>query len=225
MTARRLVPILAIVVIVAAALVAVVLSSNLTPPPGGSSSAPPTESAVAPTAPGSGTASDAPPPSGGIVLEGDPLPEYAGPTDDPAVGLPIPTVSATGMDGQPVSIGPGKPTIVLFLAHWCPHCQREVPLVQDWVDAGGLPPEVDLIAVSTAFDPSAPNYPPADWLAREGWTAPTIEDPDREIATAYGLSAFPYWVIADATGAVQLRLTGEQTVEQLDAIVEILISG
>ena len=225
MTARRLVPIVAVVVIVAAALIAVVLSLNPTPQPGGSSSAPPTASAAAPTASGSGTASDAPEPSGGIILEGDPLPEFTNPTDDPAIGLPIPTVSATGIDGQPVSIGPGKPTIVLFLAHWCPHCQREVPLVQDWVDAGGLPPEIDLIAVSTAMDPAAPNYPPADWLAREGWTAPTIEDPDREIATAYGLSAFPYWVVADAAGSVQLRLTGELTVEQLDTIVGILTEG
>lgn len=212
MTTRRIVPIVAAIVIVAAAALAIILSSNGTLDPGGSSSAPPVASASAPS-------------GGAAVIDGTPLPPFTSPTNDVAVGQPIPSVTATTMDGQPITIGPGKPTILLFLAHWCSHCQAEVPVVQAWIDAGGLPAELDLIAVSTSLDPAAPNYPPSDWLEAEAWTAPTIEDGDQSIAAAFGLPAFPYWVITDAQGTVEIRLTGELTVEQLDTLVDILTEG
>jgi hypothetical protein len=112
--------------------------------------------------------------------------------------------------------------VLLFLAHWCPHCQREVPLVQGWVDGGGLPADVELVSVSTAIDPNAPNYPPDDWLQREGWTAPVITDSTGSVADAYGLSAFPFWVFVNADGTVAGRLTGELTTDQLDQIVASL---
>jgi hypothetical protein len=66
-----------------------------------------------------------------------------------------------------------------------------VPVVQQWVDAGGLPSSVDLVTVSTAADPRRPNHPPGEWLASEGWTAPVLVDGDDRAATAAGLTAFP----------------------------------
>ena len=74
-----------------------------------------------------------------------------------------------------------------------------MPLIQAWVDGGGLPDGVELISVATAIDPSLPNYPPEAWLAREGWTAPVINDVTGSVATAYGLSAFPFWSSSTAT--------------------------
>ena len=71
----------------------------------------------------------------------------------------------------------GRPKILLFLAHWCPHCQREVPIVQGWLDAGGLPQNVDLISIATSIDPARPNYPPEAWLTREGWEPTVLVDP------------------------------------------------
>ena len=33
-----------------------------------------------------------------------------------------------GFDGAPLTIAPtGKPMLVVFLAHWCPHCNAEIP--------------------------------------------------------------------------------------------------
>ena len=112
--------------------------------------------------------------------------------------------------------------MLLFLAHWCPHCQAEVPLVQDWVDGGNLPADVELISISTSIDPNRPNYPPDEWLRTEGWTAPVITDESGAVADAYGLSAFPYWVFVNADGTVAGRLTGELTTDQLDQIVASL---
>jgi thiol-disulfide isomerase/thioredoxin len=164
-----------------------------------------------------GTGSDAAT-TGTVVPSGTPLPQLEDPDDDPAVGMTFPTLTGVDQEGDPMTIEPdGRPKMVLFLAHWCPHCQREVPVVQKWVDDGNLPEGVDLVSVSTAIDPSRPNYPPDAWLAREGWTAPVLVDSDNAAAEAVGLSAYPFFIAVDADGKVAQRTSGELTTEQLDA--------
>jgi cytochrome c biogenesis protein CcmG, thiol:disulfide interchange protein DsbE len=157
--------------------------------------------------------------TGTVEVSGTPLPELTDPADDPAVGMTFPTLTGVDQSGEPMTISADDgPVMVLFVAHWCPHCQREVPVVQDWVDDGGLPDGVDLVTVSTAIDPQRPNYPPDAWLETEGWTAPVLVDADNTAATATGLPAFPYFVAVDGDGKVALRVTGELTTDQLDAI-------
>lgn len=142
-----------------------------------------------------------------------PMPESG---TDPAVGQPAPTIKGTDRSGASVTLPTsGRPTIVLFLAHWCPHCQREVPALQRWIDEGQLPTGIDLVAVSTAVDPNRPNYPPSAWLDREGWTPPTVADATGVAAQAYGLTAFPFWVAVDAGGTVVDRRSGELTLSQI----------
>jgi thiol-disulfide isomerase/thioredoxin len=148
------------------------------------------------------------------------LPWFEPGQDDPAVGLLAPPVTGASFDGTPVSIeADGRAKMLVFLAHWCPHCQDEVPEVQRWLDEGGLPETIDLISVATAIDETRPNYPPDAWLEREGWNAPVIVDDEGQVAQQYGLSAFPFWVIVDADGRVVGRATGRLPVEQLDQIV------
>jgi cytochrome c biogenesis protein CcmG/thiol:disulfide interchange protein DsbE len=154
------------------------------------------------------------------------LPPYAEGADDPAIGQPAPTVEGASFDGTPVSLeADGQPKLILFLAHWCPHCQREVPVVQAWIDANGMPEGVDLISVATAIDPTRPNYPPDAWLARERWQPPVIVDRDNQIAASYGLNAFPYWVAVAADGTVARRLTGELAPNQIESIIAPLVAG
>jgi cytochrome c biogenesis protein CcmG/thiol:disulfide interchange protein DsbE len=137
--------------------------------------------------------------------------------DDAAVGQRAPHVEGQDRDGETVTAPTsGRPTILLFLAHWCPHCRREVPAVQEWVDAGEMPAGVDVVAVSTAVDPSRPNHPPSAWLDREHWTLPTMADADGTAAAAYGVSAFPFWVAVDAQGTVVERRSGELTLDQVE---------
>jgi thiol-disulfide isomerase/thioredoxin len=181
---------------------------------------------------GTGDPASTPPPSGSSgpvasegapVIAGTSLPVFETTAGDPAIGQAAPTVQGTDFDGQPVSIeANGRPKVILFLAHWCGHCQSEVPLVQEWLDAGGAPEDVDLISVATSIDPSLPNYPPDEWLDREGWTTPVIVDRGGTVATAYGLSAFPFWVFVGADGNVSGRLTGELPIADLETIIDAL---
>jgi thiol-disulfide isomerase/thioredoxin len=155
-----------------------------------------------------------------VTVDGTALPPLPDGGTDPAVGTPMPVLSGTGLDGAPVTIpAGGRPTLVLFVAHWCPHCQTEVPVVQQWVDDGGLPAGVDLVTVSTSADPRRPNHPPGEWLASEGWTAPVLVDGDDSAADAAGLTAFPFFVGVDAAGNVVGRTSGQLSPDQLSAAV------
>jgi cytochrome c biogenesis protein CcmG/thiol:disulfide interchange protein DsbE len=161
--------------------------------------------------------------TGTVTVSGNPLPQFSDTSGDPAVGMTLPTLEGNDQSGAPMTIGAdGRPTMIMFVAHWCPHCQREVPVVQQWVDDGRLPEGVDLVSVSTAIDPNRPNYPPDAWLADEGWTAPVLVDADNSAAQAAGLSAYPFFVAIDGNGTVVLRTTGELTTDQLDAIASTL---
>jgi thiol-disulfide isomerase/thioredoxin len=154
------------------------------------------------------------------TITGDSLPAFTETIGDVAKGLVAPVVKGQDFQGKLVEIAPnGKPTMIAFLAHWCPHCQREVPVIQGWVTAGRAPADVNMVSVITAIDPTAPNYPPDTWLAREGWTVPVIVDPTSTVGKAYGLSSYPFFVILDGTGKVFVRLSGEIPVIDLEKIL------
>ena len=216
---RWLLPGLIAAAVVVAAILAIVLPGSGTPPGGGSSSVPPSASG-APGGSGSGAAAEAP------TITGTPLATFEGADGDPAVGQPAPEVIGKDFTGKPVTIAAdGRPKVVVFLAHWCPHCQQEVPVIQAWVTAGGVPTGVDLVSVATGIDPSAPNYPPEAWLAREGWTVPVIVDPTNSVAAAYGLSAYPFWVFIGPDGNVRARTTGGLATADLEALIRGLTGG
>ena len=137
---------------------------------------------------------------------------------DPAVGQVAPTLSGQDFAGQELIIGGDKRAkVMVFLAHWCPHCQREVPLLVTWL-AAHPQPQVDLTTITTGIDPNRPNYPPSDWLRREKWPTPVLVDGNSAVATAMGLTSFPYFVVVGANGQVVKRGSGELTNDQIAAL-------
>ena len=160
-------------------------------------------------------------PEGEINVDGESLPQYAGENDDNiALGLSAPTFSAPDQNSEIFSLEKnGNSKALLFLAHWCPHCQREVPVVQSFIDSNGVPPGIDVIAVATSIDRGRDNYPPQEWLDREGWSEIQIYDLDREIGEAYGLNAFPYWVFLDKDLNVIARRTGNLPEDMVGALL------
>ena len=221
-TPRWLVPGLIVAAIAVAGILAIVLPGSNPPSSGGTSSVRPSVSGPASGAPDGSPGSTASSGSVGAVQEptitGTPLPALPRDGADPAVGLAVPAVQGTDFTGKPVAISAdGRPKVLLFLAHWCPHCQAEVPVIQAWVNGGGLPEGVDLISVATGIDPNAPNYPPDAWLQREGWTSPVLVDPTNTVAQAYGLPAYPYFVFVGPDGKVVARTIGAP--KDLDAAV------
>ena len=149
-------------------------------------------------------------PEGEITISGEPLPEFAGQNDlDIVAGLQAPIFSAPNENSEIISLEKnGNAKALLFLAHWCGYCQKELPIVQNLINTVGVPNGVEVIAVATAIDRGRENYPPQKWLADEGWSELQLYDLEREIGAAYGLNAFPYWVFLDKDLNVVARQTG-----------------
>lgn len=145
-----------------------------------------------------------------VEVSGSPLPTFDSGTPDSAVGAVAPTLTGSAFDGSPITVTPGRPTLLIFLAHWCPHCQREVPVLTQWQASGGVPEGVDVIGIATGTRSSSPNYPPSQWLAKEHFPFPVMADNDAfAAAAAFGLSVYPYFVLLDSNGKVVQRASGE----------------
>ena len=159
---------------------------------------------------------------GKVTIMGEPIPV------DPEIGYAAPSFKAqlnTGSELITVDPADGTVRLIGFFAHWCPHCQREVPRVSKWLEENGVPTEIEILAVSTAVREGTPNYPPSEWFTKERWpTDIYVDNQDNDLATAYGLAGFPYWVLIDATGRVVHRSSGELTEEQFGYLVELAIS-
>lgn len=168
---------------------------------------------------------------GEVTLGPESLPQMGGDAafypDDPAFGQTAPEAAGVDFDDSSVSIEHnGTPKAVVFLAHWCGHCQNEVPAVQAWLDATGGVPGVEMVSVTTSASSGQPNWPPSEWLDREGWTTPNIrDDSDSSAFVAYGGRSFPYWVFLDGEGTTVHRQAGRMEIAQLEAIMQSLAAG
>jgi cytochrome c biogenesis protein CcmG, thiol:disulfide interchange protein DsbE len=202
------------VVVLVAALVAVftaggdeelVEGSVPTTQPGGSATTAPGASNPGETSPGA-SAEVWP-----VTITGEPLAALPDDGTDPTVGTPAPGLSGFTFDGSAVAVDPSKgPVLLVFLAHWCPHCNDEVPVIVDWHADGGVPEGLQVIAVTTAVDPSRDNFPPSSWIQSFGWPFPVLADSAAsEAAQAFGLSGLPFSVIVGEDGTVLGRIAGE----------------
>ena len=164
---------------------------------------------------------------GEVEVDGSVLPQFTDPANDPSVGTPAPTISGADWEGNAVSIQPdGRAKMIVFLAHWCPHCQNEVPVVQSWINGGGLPEGVDLYGVASLTNRVQPNWPPQDWLEDEGWTAPVImDDAVSTAAVSMGLSGTPFWVVLDGDNNVLARVSGEVGLGGIQTLANIASSS
>jgi len=161
-------------------------------------------------------------PFGQVAVSGAALAPYPGnDADDPSPGAAAPVLEGETPEGSPITVGDdGQPTVVAFLAHWCPHCQAEVPLLVDLSEQGAFD-GVRLVAVLTGTKPGGPNYPPVDWLEREAWAGEImVDDEASSAASAYGLAGYPFLVAVDSAGNVVARSSGELPAESVVALAD-----
>jgi thiol-disulfide isomerase/thioredoxin len=113
----------------------------------------------------------------------------------------------------------------VFLAHWCPHCQAEMPRLVALAKAGKLA-GIDVTGVATGTNPGYPNYPPSAWLKNAGWPFPVLADSTTDAAArAFGVTGYPSFVLIDGTGKVVGRAAGEVSDDDIVANVKALVAG
>jgi len=143
--------------------------------------------------------------------------------EDPAIGMATPVVDGATFDGVPMSIGGSTdgPTMYVFLAHWCPHCNDEIPELIELQNRGGVPDGLNIVGISTAVDNTAPNYPPSQWVLDKGWPWPIMADDAQSTSfVVNGGGGFPYLMIVDADGTVLDRASGSKSAEDLAAWIQ-----
>ncbi|MBN2112849.1 MAG: TlpA family protein disulfide reductase [Acidimicrobiia bacterium] len=157
-----------------------------------------------------------------VAVDGSPLPMLGSAETDTAIGRPLPVITGTDFAGRRLTIATdGRPKLIVALAHWCPYCNAEVPILQEWYGDG--PEGIDLITLSVYTDPNRSNFPPAAWLAEARWDMPLLaDDSQRTLVTTLGIPAVPFWLLVSADGTVLQRLTGQLPAESLDGIAEML---
>ena len=160
-----------------------------------------------------------------VEVIGDALAPYAVP--DAAIGAQLPTISAESLDGEAVTIGAdGIGRVIGLFAHWCPHCQAELPQVTDWLEGETVPDGVEVVAISTGVDPSGANYPPSEWFDRVGWPADVLMDSSTSaIASSLGLPGYPFWVVVDRDGTVVARASGALTRPGFATLLQLAAAG
>ena len=167
-----------------------------------------------------------------VAVGGTPLPFLVDSHNDDAVGTSIPSIIGEDFDGNTVAVRPtdGTSTLVVFLAHWCPHCNNEIPEINRIRDAGAWPEGLRVVGVSTAVSPQRPNFPPERWLDEKDWSYEVIADAfDSSRSTfiaaeAFGVTGFPFMVLTDERGLVRGRWSGELGALALAELVTSLVN-
>ncbi len=114
-----------------------------------------------------------------------------------------------------------SPTILLFVAHWCPHCQEELPEVIKWIETEDIITKgVKIVLIVTGIDSTKQNYPPDEWLFNEQWKYPVIyDDNQNSIAEHFGVKYFPSWVFTENDGLIAFTHAGRIGIEELTQLI------
>lgn len=156
-----------------------------------------------------------------VTVAGTPLVAVDSFDGDPAIDQDAPKLDGFDFQGAPVKYDFAEgPTMLVFLAHWCPHCNAEIPVLLKWKNSGQMPANLKVLGVSTGVDASRPHYPPSKWVPGMGWQWPIMADStDQKAGQAFGVNSYPYFVIIGTDGKVKLRNSGEVPANQLTPMI------
>jgi len=157
-------------------------------------------------------------------IRGKYLPKLVQGYEDSALGWAAPEVKGVGLDGEEIYIGgEGSTTLIMVLAHWCPHCRNEVRELAPFLNETDSLNRVRMVTLLTSINDERPNFPPHTWLDLEKWPVPSIVDtPSSQIATAYGISSFPFFIVINDKGEIALRIPGRRGVETLSRLLDAI---
>lgn len=130
---------------------------------------------------------------------------------DVAVGDKAPDFKLDSLDGKTIKLSDytNKPTLLVFWVSWCPHCQREVPVIQKvytdlkgkGMNVVGVNVDEELDDAKTFVKDNKVTFPNAQGLSDEG----------RKVLDTYAVEGVPTIFIIDKTGKVTVTEVGEMS--------------
>lgn len=144
------------------------------------------------------------------------------------VGSKAPDFSISSNAGPFALAAATTPVFLEVFATWCPHCQREVPVLDALQKkyAG----KVAFIGISGSpfgVDGSSPENPAdiAAWVQKLNVTYPIAFDQDLKIATQYLQGGYPTIVMIDKNKIVRYVASGEIAPATLQKAIEDVLSS
>ena len=128
------------------------------------------------------------------------------------IGDKAPDFTAETANGQKVSLADkgGKPaTMLVFFATWCPHCQKEAPIISDLEGQ-----YKDLRVVMVGIDGQDNPQKVQQFADEYGISSPAVYKP--EVGTSYGVSGYPTVYVLDGKDQVVGATAGEVPREVLE---------
>jgi thiol-disulfide isomerase/thioredoxin len=116
-----------------------------------------------------------------------------------------PALSVTTLQGEKYSLDAmaGKVVVIDFWATWCPPCVASVPELKDLLKK--YPREkLSLISISADDDEQAWR----GFISKKQMEWPHYRDDDGSIANAFGVHAFPTYLVIDGDGIIRQRIEG-----------------
>jgi thiol-disulfide isomerase/thioredoxin len=154
-----------------------------------------------------------PPPAAGLVVH-----------DLPVLGT-IPgsgTVGATWLAGSAPALS-GRVVLYDFWTFGCSNCQHTLSHVKAWAARYSRDGLVVVGVHSPEFDYEAVPANVRDYVGRNGITYPVLLDPDMRVWTAFGVRAWPTFILADAQGRRRRVHVGEGGYDETEDAIRALL--
>jgi peroxiredoxin len=137
------------------------------------------------------------------------------PVASPVAGATAPDFNITAQDGSTLTKAnlAGKPTVMVFFASWCPHCQTEAPRIKDLAAKN---PDVQVVMVGVGDRETTGDI--YDFQKKFDLPFPTYADGGKA-ASAYGIASYPTIMAVDKNGIIKGVATGEKSPEELSVLL------
>jgi len=132
------------------------------------------------------------------------------------IGSQAPNFNATTVDGSDVSLGDtgGKDaTMLVFFATWCPHCNKEAPIISELADS-----HQDLRVIMVGIDGQDNPDKVQAFVEKYGIEAPAVYDPS--LGSPYKVWGYPTVYVLDKDQTVVAANAGETPQDVLEGWVE-----
>jgi peroxiredoxin len=132
------------------------------------------------------------------------------------VGSQAPDFTAETVDGGSISLGDAggkEATMLVFFASWCPHCNKETPIISDLEGEYG-----DLRVVMIGIDGQDDSEKVQEFVNRYSIEGPATYDPS--LAPTYQVSGYPTIYVLDSNSYIVATHSGEAPKGVLEGWVE-----
>lgn len=137
------------------------------------------------------------------------------PVASPVAGATAPDFNVMAKDGSTLTKAniAGKPTLMVFFASWCPHCQTEAPRIKDLAAQN---PDLQVVFIGVSDRETVDDI--YNFQQKFNLPFPMYQDGGKA-AAAYGIASYPTLMAVDKGGIIRDVQTGEKSPTELNAIV------